>query len=71
MKVNAVIDELEEHHAVLLVGPEEVEVDWPVNYLPTGAKEGDIIDFELGVDAVATKRQKQKVTSLIKKLKNK
>lgn len=72
MKVKAVIDEIEKgYHAVLFVGNEEIEVHWPHHYLPEGAKEGDILAIELTIDKQATDKQREKVSSLIEKLKNK
>lgn len=72
MKVKAVIDRIEEgYYAVLLVGPEEIEVHWPAHYLPAGARESNIIEIQLTIDKSATDKQKDKVVNLIEKLKSK
>lgn len=41
----AVLDRVEDGVAVLLVGPEEVEVTLPAGLLPAGAREGDWFRF--------------------------
>ncbi len=69
--MRAVLDRFEGDYAVLLVEGEEVKVDWPRNYLPNGAKEGDILEINLRIDKQSTERQMEKISSLLDKLKSK
>ena len=49
----AVVDRIEGEVAVLLVGEDEVKVDFPKKYLPRGTKEGSVLDLSLGLDIKA------------------
>jgi len=72
MKIKAVIDRIEEGTAVLFIRPDEKdELHWPVNHLPDNAKEGDILNIIIEVDQEETERTKERVRSLIDKLKKK
>ncbi|KUO52331.1 MAG: hypothetical protein APF76_04665 [Desulfitibacter sp. BRH_c19] len=72
MKVKAVVDKIEEgYYAVLLVGEDEYEVDWPYDYLPPGVQEGDILEFGVGIDKDGTDKQKEIVIKLLQKIKEK
>jgi hypothetical protein len=57
--------------AAILLGEEEWEINIPLQFLPEGAKEGDILDLGFQINHEATKNQKQRITNLIQKLKNK
>ena len=66
------LDRVEGDIAVLLVRDEEsIKVDFPVSLLPTGSKEGDIIEISISRDEKETEDAKKRVSSLIEKLKNK
>ena len=70
--MKATIDRIEEGIAVLiLVTDEPVRMTVPVSLLPHGAKEGDIVTIAIDRDEVATATSKDRVNSLIDKLKNK
>lgn len=72
MKIKAVIDEIEKgYYARILVSDEEIKVDWPIDLLPGGAKEGDILNFDIKIDIQETDKQREKATNLLEKLKNK
>ncbi len=67
-KIKSVIDRFESDFAVLLVGDEEIQVDFPKKLLPEGAKEGDWLNLAFEIDATGTKAQKQKIEGLLNKL---
>ena len=70
MKVT--IDRIEEGIAVLISAEDEpVRMTIPVSLLPPGTKEGDIVAIRIDRDEAATAASKDRVSSLIKKLKNK
>jgi hypothetical protein len=70
MKVT--IDRFEDGYAVLLVrGMEQVHIDFPVELLPEGCKEGDILDVRICRDEAATEETRKRVSDLIEKLKKK
>lgn len=70
--MKATIDRIEEGFAVLISAEEEpVRMTVPVSLLPPGAKEGDIVTIAIDRDEGATAASKDRVTSLIDKLKNK
>lgn len=83
MKFKAAIDRFEGGFAVLLVQGQEgrgqgqgdededardVQIDFPRSLLPRGAKEGDILAFDLEIDRVATQRQRERIRGLLDKL---
>ncbi|MDF2569262.1 MAG: hypothetical protein K0R55_866 [Sporomusa sp.] len=67
MKLKAVVDRFEESKAVLLVGEQEISVNWPSELLPE-AKEGDILAIEITVDADATKQAKAEIDALFEQI---
>jgi Protein of unknown function (DUF3006) len=70
--MKATIDRIEEGIAVLIsVEEEPVCMTVPVSLLPPGAKEGDIVNIAIEHDDGATATSKNRVSSLIEKLKNK
>jgi len=70
--MKATIDRIEEGIAVLiLVTDEPVRMTVPVSLLPPDSKEGDIVTIAIDRDEVASATSKDRVTSLIDKLKNK
>ncbi len=79
MKVT--IDRFEDGYAVLLVrgekgtdspcASESVHIDFPVQLLPEGCREGDVLDIEISRDVESTEEAKKRVSDLIEKLKRK
>jgi len=66
------LDRIEEGAAVLLVRDDEtVKIDIPLFLLPAGSKEGDILDITIARDTQETEDAKERVSSLLEKLKNK
>jgi hypothetical protein len=70
MKVT--LDRIEDGIAVLLVRPDEtIKIDIPFKLLPSDCREGDILDIMICRDIDGTEAAKERVSSLIEKLKNK
>ncbi len=66
------IDRIEENIAVLLVRDEEkIKINIPLILLPSGSKEGDILDVAITRDLQETEAAKKRVSALLEKLKNK
>ena len=63
------LDRIEEGIAVLLVRDEEVvKINVPLFLLPVGSKEGDILDIAITRDVKETQATKERVSSLLEKL---
>jgi Protein of unknown function (DUF3006) len=72
VSLKATIDRFEDGYAVLLVrGEEAVHIDFPVELLPEGCREGDILNIEICRDEDSTEATRKRVSGLIEKLKNK
>ena len=69
--LSAVIDRFEEDKAVLLVGDEEIKVNFPRKLLDKKSKEGDYITLDIKYDAKTTKEAQEEVQNLLKSLKDK
>jgi hypothetical protein len=69
--MKAVIDRFEGQLAVLLVGDENTKFHIPINLLPVGCKEGDVLNISIERDVVGTEQTKERVTDLMAKLKKK
>ncbi|MBM6832801.1 hypothetical protein B5F82_00765 [Megamonas hypermegale] len=69
--LSAVIDRFEEDKAVLLVGDEEIKVNFPRKLLDKKLKEGDYITLDIKYDAKTTKEAQEEVQNLLKSLKDK
>lgn len=69
--LSAVIDRFEEDKAVLLIGDEEIKVNFPRKLLDKNLKEGDYITLDIKYDAKATKEAQEEVQNLLKSLKEK
>jgi hypothetical protein len=66
------LDRIEEGIEVLLVRDEEiVKVNIPLTLLPVGSREGDILDITIVRDVKETEAAKERVSSLLEKLKKK
>lgn len=66
-----VVDRIQESIAVCLMGEKEVKVDIPLEYLPEGTKEGSWIDVDFKLDLSGEQKQREKISKLLDKLKNK
>ena len=69
--MKAVIDRFEGDYAVVLVGDEEIKIDVPKQLLPKGAKEGSWLKLNFELDPEGTEKQKEKISKLLDKLKDK
>ena len=69
--MKAVIDRFEGDFAVVLVGDKEIKVDIPKALLPKKAKEGSWLKFNIELDPEGTEKQKEKMSKLLDKLKDK
>ena len=66
------LDRIEEGIAVLLVRDDEtIKINIPLTLLPSGSKEGDILDIAITRDVRETEDAKERVSSLLEKLKSK
>nr|WP_319776738.1 DUF3006 domain-containing protein [uncultured Sphaerochaeta sp.] len=71
MNMRAVIDRFEETYAVVLVGPQEVELHIPKEELPPECKEGSVLLMGFSLDIQGEVQQREKVGNLLEKLKRK
>jgi hypothetical protein len=66
------LDRIEENVAVLLVRDEEIiKINIPLFLLPTGSKEGDILNIIITKDVQETEGAKERVSALLEKLQKK
>lgn len=66
------LDRIEEGIAVLLVRDEEkIKINIPLFLLPPESREGDILDITIDKDMKETEDAKERVLSLLEKLKKK
>lgn len=66
------LDRIEEDIAVLLVRDEEiVQINIPLCLLPSGSREGDILDITITRDVLETADAKERVSALLEKFKSK
>jgi len=66
------LERIEEEIAVLLVRDEEkIKINIPIFLLPKGSKEGDILDIAITRNIQETGDAKERVSSLLEKLKSK
>jgi len=72
LTIKTTLDRIENTIAVLLVRPEETtKINIPVSFLPEGSKEGDILNINITKDVQEAEQTKERVSSLLEKLKNK
>ena len=62
--LSAVIDRFEEDKAVLLIGDEEIKVNFPRKLLDKNLKEGDYVTLDIKYDAKATKEAQEEIQNL-------
>lgn len=68
MRISAVVDRLESDKAVLLIADEEIQVIWPIEFLPVDVEEGDILSLELGIDKEATAAARKEAEELLQQV---
>jgi len=65
-RVRAYLDRIEGKVAVLFLGErEEDEVHLPKKYLPSGAREGDVLSISIQVDRAATEAARRDAERLL------
>ena len=67
MKFRAVVDRIEANTAVLLVGPDEIQVNFPISCLPA-AHEGAILEFAVSEQPQEEQARRAEVEGLLAKL---
>lgn len=70
MRVKAILDRFEGDKAVLLMGDDEVAVNWPRSFLPAEAREGHVIWLTGTVDHEATRQARAEAEDLLRQLLN-
>lgn len=66
------LDRIKEGIAVLLVrNNEAIKINIPLSLLPAESKKGDILDITIARDVKDTENAKERVSSLLERLKNK
>jgi hypothetical protein len=70
VKAKAVIDRIESGYAVLLLD-EKHTVDFPLEFLPEGISESDVLSIEIHIDKKEREKRKRKISKLIRKLQEK
>ena len=69
--MKAVVDRIEGDIAVLLIGDNEVKLHVALADLPSGTKEGSWLKVGFELDPEGEKGQREKISKLLEKLKNK
>jgi hypothetical protein len=69
--MKATIDRIEGELTVLLVGDGRIKVNMPLALLPESCREGDILNISIERDLEATRQARERVSSLMEKLKKK
>lgn len=67
--MKGIIDRFEGEYAVININ--DKHIDFPKELLPEGASEGDHLKITLEIDQESTRASKERVESLLNKLKNK
>ena len=67
--MKAVIDRFEGDYAVILLGDEEIRVDFPRKLLPGGVREGSWLKVHLEKDPEGELKQREKIQAQLKRLK--
>lgn len=70
MRVKAVLDRFEDDKAILLLGDDEVAVNWPRKLLPAEAREGHIIWLTGSIDHEATRLARAEAEDILRQLLN-
>ncbi len=69
MKIQFVLDRIEGNSAIIIT-PENVEVSWPKNLLPSGVKEGDVVSFAINEQEEETRELKRDAKDLLNEILN-
>lgn len=70
--MKATIDRVEGKTAVLLMGEDgKIKMNMPLVLLPVGCKEGEVLNISIERDPDATGQARERVSSLMEKLKKK
>lgn len=70
VEIQVFYDRKEAGWAILLVGENSVQVDWPADLLPEDAVPGQYLKLTMEVDHKSTQDSKSRIEDLIKKLIN-
>lgn len=65
----AIIDRFEGDWAILEL-PDKTTFNFPRSFLPKGAKEGDVLKFDISIDKEATKERREHMKNLLDELKS-
>ncbi len=68
-KFQAIIDRIEGDTAVLIFGEDKTPFEFPAELLPPSASEGSILSFNIKELKTETKKTKEEIQKIIKKLK--
>lgn len=68
MRLQAVIDRIENDKAVILLGENESQLIWPLSNLPDGAGEGHILQIDIAIDEKATQQARLEAQSLLEEI---
>lgn len=68
MIVKAVIDRVEGDYAIILLGDEEQAVNFPLKFMPCGAKEGDCLKIKIDMDQEETTIRNRRIKTLMQEL---
>ena len=63
--ISAYLDRIEGNLAVLLLGDEEKKLNFPREFLPEGAGEGDYLKLEIELDEDAKERAEEEALALL------
>jgi len=69
--MKSVIDRFEGDYAILLIGKDEVRVDFPKELLPVGSKEGSWLNIDMELDPEGEEKQREKIKGMLDRLKEK
>lgn len=62
--LSGVIDRFEEKMAVLLIGDDEVKVNFPKKLLPSSLEEGDWLKIDIAYDDETTEQMRREIEEL-------
>lgn len=69
--MEGIVDRIENDIAIILFGDKEIKVDIPLEILPKGIREGNVINAKFEIDEDKEEKQVKKMESLLEKIKNK
>lgn len=67
-KVTAVIDRIEDNGLAVLEIEGEAEFLWPVQFLPVGAREGNVLDFLIRINPEEEARRRREIEEIQREL---